>query len=377
MSEINEIAKGIKSKKFEGNGVQFRCKIIGMEDLRFDLDEKLCLESIFRLKAIVRARGEHKQRIQLNLTVNGVKVIDEATKVQIADHEVTRISYVILDPGDIRAFGYIYNTSDGRHQFWAIKTERSAVVTVIAFKDLFETVMEQFKNSEKAKAETNQPTSTFVLPEPSTVSIQQSSLTSSSASTPQPPVISVEPVSKSAQASTTPSFANVWGDSPSAMISQTASAPKTFSFDDTWGNSPSATVLQTTSTSKTPLFHDAWGDSPSTTISPTPSISKNPLFDNIWGDAPPTMASQITPAPKTVLCDDVSGNSSSKTVSQTPSAPKTPAFDNVWGDSLSTTIPRPTQTAQQPSTPNINPWNINEPVMPIIQQASRVENVRF
>ncbi|CAF5177171.1 unnamed protein product, partial [Rotaria sp. Silwood1] len=103
----------------------------------------------------------------------------------------------------------------------------------------------------------------------------------------------------------------------------------------------------------------------------------NPLFDNIWGDAPPTMASQITPAPKTVLCDDVSGNSSSKTVSQTPSAPKTPVFDNVWGDSLSTTIPRPTQTAQQLSTPNINPWNINEPVMPIIQPASRVENVSF
>jgi disabled family protein 2 len=52
-----------------------------MEDLSVDCDEKVCLDSMFRLKAVVRARGEHKQKIQLNLSLDGVKVIDESTKV--------------------------------------------------------------------------------------------------------------------------------------------------------------------------------------------------------------------------------------------------------------------------------------------------------
>jgi len=51
-----------------------------------------------------------------------VKIIDEATKAQVAAHEIERISFVVIDPRDNRAFGYIYNTSDDRHQFWAIKT---------------------------------------------------------------------------------------------------------------------------------------------------------------------------------------------------------------------------------------------------------------
>jgi hypothetical protein len=73
-----------------------------------------------------------------------------------------------LDPRDNRAFGYVYNTSDDRHQFWAIKTERIAATTVLALKELFEVAFEQFTNSEKAKAEANQATSVPV----STVPVQ-------------------------------------------------------------------------------------------------------------------------------------------------------------------------------------------------------------
>lgn len=52
-----------------------------MEDLNVDRDEKVCLDSMFKLKAVVKARGEHKQRIQLNLTISGVKLTDDTTKV--------------------------------------------------------------------------------------------------------------------------------------------------------------------------------------------------------------------------------------------------------------------------------------------------------
>ena len=70
-----------KTNKFAGDGLQFKGKLIGMEDLPIDRDEKICLESMFKLKAVVRARGEHKQRIQLNLTMSAVNIIDDITKV--------------------------------------------------------------------------------------------------------------------------------------------------------------------------------------------------------------------------------------------------------------------------------------------------------
>jgi hypothetical protein len=53
----------------------------GIEDLSVDRDDKLCIDALFRLKNGVRVRGEHKQKIQLYLALDGVKVIDESTKV--------------------------------------------------------------------------------------------------------------------------------------------------------------------------------------------------------------------------------------------------------------------------------------------------------
>ncbi|CAF0867441.1 unnamed protein product [Rotaria sordida] len=232
----------MNSNKFEGNGIQFKCKIIGMEYLPIDRDERVCLESMFKLKVVVRARGEHKQKIQLILTMNGIKIVDELTKVEIAKHELVRISFVTMDPSDSRAFGYIYNTSDDRHQFWAIRTERSAVVTVLALKELFEIVYQRIKNSEKTETQTNQTISTSALPDTSTLSIQQSSSTSSPVVTSQPPIISAEPVPQPAQASKTPLFDNIWGGSPSTTVSQTMSTPKTPLFDNVWGDSPSTAI---------------------------------------------------------------------------------------------------------------------------------------
>lgn len=58
---------------------------------------------------------------------------------------------MVIDPRDMRAFGYVYNTSDDRHQFWAIKTERAAAATVLALKELFELAFEQYTNAEKGQ----------------------------------------------------------------------------------------------------------------------------------------------------------------------------------------------------------------------------------
>jgi hypothetical protein len=53
-----------------------------MEDISADRDENMSLDSLIRLKTIVRVRGEHKQKVQLNLALSGVQVIDESTKVE-------------------------------------------------------------------------------------------------------------------------------------------------------------------------------------------------------------------------------------------------------------------------------------------------------
>ena len=60
-----------------------------------------------------------------------------------------------MDPADPRVFGYIYNTSDERHQFWAIKTERPAQSAVLTMKDLFEEAFQHMNRSDDTQTETN------------------------------------------------------------------------------------------------------------------------------------------------------------------------------------------------------------------------------
>ncbi len=59
-----------------------------MEQLPVNCGEKECLDSMFKLKAVVRAMGQHKQRIQLNLTITALRLIDEVTKVLIKDFSI-------------------------------------------------------------------------------------------------------------------------------------------------------------------------------------------------------------------------------------------------------------------------------------------------
>jgi hypothetical protein len=77
-----------------------------------------------------------------------------------------------MDPSDPRAFGYVYNTTDGRHQFWAIKTEGFAQTVVLALKDLFEEAYKQMNNSDEVKAQQDQITSNPVSLNKETESLQ-------------------------------------------------------------------------------------------------------------------------------------------------------------------------------------------------------------
>ncbi|CAF1088771.1 unnamed protein product [Adineta ricciae] len=255
MSEATATTNGVKNK-FDGDGVVFKGKLIGMEDVSVDRDEKVCLDSMFKLKAVVRARGEHKQRIQLNLTMNGVKVYDDTSKTQIASHEVERVSFVVLDPRDQRAFGYVYNTSDDRHQFWAIKTERQAATTVLALKDLFETAFEEFTKAEKEKVKATPE----AAPAPIPVAEQPSLISTSSPTTPSPQVTAPK----------APETDSMWGDLTSPAAPSLAPAPQQVQQQSTpnidlWDASePNLTGGQPAQSSSDDMF--------GLLVSPTPSI---------------------------------------------------------------------------------------------------------
>lgn len=104
-----------------------------------------------------RSQGKHKQRIWVNISLEGIKIIDEKTGVrntimfftpsfvsmflflylyfyvtipfafsflrQVIEHEhaVNKISFIARDITDNRAFGYVCG-AEGQHQFFAIKT---------------------------------------------------------------------------------------------------------------------------------------------------------------------------------------------------------------------------------------------------------------
>ncbi|CAF4014160.1 unnamed protein product [Rotaria magnacalcarata] len=211
-------ANSLNKKKFDGDGLAFNGTIIGMKYLSIDRDEKMCLDSMFELKASRRDRGEPKQKIKLNLTMGGIKLIDDNTKTHIATHETERISFVVIDPRDTRSFGYIYHASDERLQLWAIKTERAATVTVRAIKEVFELTVEQLTNDEKAKA-ANKST---VMP-------------SSSVSYPKQALQMQAPPQTASTASTTTQNVPVSMTSPDTYVSS-QSSPAPLSTNDT--NSP-------------------------------------------------------------------------------------------------------------------------------------------
>jgi len=122
-------------------GVLLRGKLIGVEDVKEEAGDELCQISMIKLKAVVLAKKEHKQRICIKINLDGLEILDEKTNESLYKHAVNKISYIARDVNDARAIGYIYkNKSD--FQYFAIKTERAAQEFFNTLKELFEVVLE-------------------------------------------------------------------------------------------------------------------------------------------------------------------------------------------------------------------------------------------
>ncbi|XP_078416476.1 disabled homolog 2 isoform X3 [Cetorhinus maximus] len=136
--------------RFKGDGVRYKAKIIGIDDVADARGDQMCQDSMMKLKGIAiaaRAQGQHKQRIWVTISLSGIKLIDEKTGVIEYEHTVNRISFIARDVTDNRAFGYVCG-AEGQHQFFAIKTAQQAEALVVDLKDLFQLIYNLKKKEE-------------------------------------------------------------------------------------------------------------------------------------------------------------------------------------------------------------------------------------
>ncbi|XP_010078908.1 PREDICTED: disabled homolog 2-like, partial [Pterocles gutturalis] len=110
--------------RFKGDGIRYKAKLIGINDVPEARGDKMSQDSMMKLKGMAvaaRSQGQHKQKIWVNISLSGIKIIDEKTGVIEHEHPVNKISFIARDVTDNRAFGYICG-GEGQHQFFAIKT---------------------------------------------------------------------------------------------------------------------------------------------------------------------------------------------------------------------------------------------------------------
>ncbi|XP_051268104.1 disabled homolog 2 isoform X3 [Dicentrarchus labrax] len=138
--------------RFQGDGVRYKAKLIGVDDVPEARGDKMCQDSMMKLKGMAvaaRSQGKHKQRIWVNISMSGIKIIDERSGVIEHEHVVNKISFIARDVTDNRAFGYVCG-AEGQHQFFAIKTAQQAEPLVIDLKDLFQVIFNIRKKETEA-----------------------------------------------------------------------------------------------------------------------------------------------------------------------------------------------------------------------------------
>uniref|UniRef100_A0A8C0GIN9 PID domain-containing protein n=1 Tax=Chelonoidis abingdonii TaxID=106734 RepID=A0A8C0GIN9_CHEAB len=72
--------------RFKGDGVRYKAKLIGIDDVPEARGDKMSQDSMMKLKGMAvaaRSQGQHKQKIWVNISLSGIKIIDEKTGVRI------------------------------------------------------------------------------------------------------------------------------------------------------------------------------------------------------------------------------------------------------------------------------------------------------
>ena len=70
----NETSRFVEGESFKG-------KLIGVLEVSEARGDRMCQEALAELKMAVRAAGEHKQRILINIAMDGIRLRDERSGV--------------------------------------------------------------------------------------------------------------------------------------------------------------------------------------------------------------------------------------------------------------------------------------------------------
>ncbi|XP_062251716.1 disabled homolog 1-like isoform X2 [Platichthys flesus] len=109
------------ASRFHGDGVRYKAKVIGVDPVPNSRGEKMCWDSMMKLKgfdAAARRQGKHKQRVWLKVFSSGLKILDERSGAVLHDHERSRISSLTEDESDPRALAYVYQHQDTYSLFY-------------------------------------------------------------------------------------------------------------------------------------------------------------------------------------------------------------------------------------------------------------------
>lgn len=101
-------AVGVDDEKRFSDGVRFKGKLVGIEPVMAARGDKMCQNALKNLRLLRRSTSSHKQRITININLNGVQLLDQKTNDLVANHVINLISYITRDITDNRTFGYVY-----------------------------------------------------------------------------------------------------------------------------------------------------------------------------------------------------------------------------------------------------------------------------
>ena len=77
------LGRGGNEQKFIGDGQTFKGKLIGVLEVREARGDRMCQDALQELKMAIKASGEHKQRVNIQIAVDGLKIRDEKSGVNM------------------------------------------------------------------------------------------------------------------------------------------------------------------------------------------------------------------------------------------------------------------------------------------------------
>nr|XP_057928949.1 uncharacterized protein LOC131129410 [Doryrhamphus excisus] len=128
------------TRGFHGDSVRFKAKLIGVDMVPSAGGDKMCRDSMSKLKhmeAAARKQGKHKQRVWLKVSGGGFKIVDERTGAVQHEHERSKISSLVKDKWDLRALAYIYQEEDIYSLFY-VKMAHLAEPVLDKIREIFE-----------------------------------------------------------------------------------------------------------------------------------------------------------------------------------------------------------------------------------------------